>query len=408
MANPLKFFILDADRTSVRLHTRYLAPLAASVTGTTSPVVALTQIVAQRSDCLLMDMTMPGLDGVALLQQLRREPSLAALRIIAMSGRTCDADRRRALELGADGYLTKPVDPDHFGTEVLRIVQDRILLAFWGVRGTLPVPGSATVRYGGNTNCVSLMLARGTFLVFDAGTGIKVLSDHLLENGIPQDIHVFISHPHWDHINGLPFFAPLYMEGNDIRISGPAHGAVGMRQLIAGQMDGVYFPINIQEFAARICFRDLGEETLNINKVQIRTMLLNHPGVCLGYRIDYRGRSVCYLTDNEIFPADMVQHNPAYFDKLIAFVQEADALITDCTYTDAEYMNKVGWGHSAVSRVVAWAHKAGVKTLYLYHHDPYQNDQVIDDQLALAQSQLATLRSSTRCIAPAETQRFVL
>ena len=408
MASQIKFFILDPDRSSLKLHASYLAPLAASVNGTTSPDQALGQITAQRPDCLLLDMMMPGLDGLGLVRQLRAEPSLHAMRIIVVSGKAYDADHYQALEMGADGYIVKPLDPDHFCAEVLRIFQDRIQLTFWGVHGTLPVPGAATVRYGGNTNCVSLMLGRGFFLVFDAGTGIKVLSDQLKHYGIPKDIRIFISHPHWDHINGLPFFAPLYKQGHHIRIWGPAHGAIGIRELIAGQMDGVYFPINIKKFAAAVNFRDLHEEAFEIDSIQIRTLLLNHPGFCLGYRLDYRGRSVCYMTDHEIYPAAMKQHNPQYLAKIIDFAQGTDALITDCTYTDAEYLTKVGWGHSAVSSVVAWAHEAGVKTLYLYHHDPAQNDQAIDAKLALAQSQLGSLKSSTHCIAPAETQRFII
>ena len=408
MASQIKFFILNTDRSALTLYATYLAPLAASVTGTTSPEQALAQIIVQRPDCVLLDMTMPGFDGLALVRQLRAEPSLEDMRIIVVSGKAYDADYYQALEMGADGYIVKPVDPDHFCAEVLRIFQDRIQLTFWGVHGTLPVPGSATVRYGGNTNCVSLMLARGGLLVFDAGTGIKVLSDQLIHYGIPKDIRIFISHPHWDHINGLPFFGPLYRQGHHIRIWGPAHGSIGMRELIAGQMDGVYFPINIKTFAAAVNFRDLHEETIEIDAIQIRTMLLKHPGFCLGYRLDYRGRSVCYMTDHEIYPTATAQHDPQYLAKITDFVQGADALITDCTYADAEYLTKVGWGHSAVSSVVAWAHEARVKTLYLYHHDPSQNDQAIDAKLALAQSQLASLKSSTHCIAPAETQRFTI
>jgi len=409
MASQRKFFIVDDDRITIKMHSRYLAPVASSVTGTTSSTEALGEIIAARPDCVLLDMMMPGLDGLALLRQLRQVPSLSGLRIIVVSGKAYAADRQRAMASGADGYIVKPVDPQTFSAEVLRIVEDRIELAFWGVHGTLPVPGPHTVRYGGNTNCVSLSLAGGTFLVFDAGTGIKVLSDHLCAcGGPPTAIKIFISHPHWDHINGLPFFAPLYMQGHDIEVCGPAHGDIGMRELIAGQMDGIYFPINIKGFSAQVSFRDLHEETFQIDAIRIRTMLLNHPGYCLGYRIDYRGRSVCYMTDNEIYPADSPRYNASYLDQIAAFVQGADALITDCTYTDAEYGGKVGWGHSAVSSVVDWAHRGEVKTLYLYHHDPSHNDQAIDAKLAGARSGLETLKSRTHCVAPAESQRFLL
>ncbi|MFO7686148.1 MAG: response regulator [Desulfobacterales bacterium] len=408
MGSPLKFFIVDDDRIAIKMHARYLAPVAASVSSKTSATEALQEIIAVRPDCVLLDLMMPGLDGLSLLRQLRQDPSLSRMCIIVVSSKAYASDRQQAMALGADGYIVKPVNPDHFCAEVLRIVEDRIELTFWGVHGTLPVPGPYTVRYGGNTNCVSLSLARGTFMVLDAGTGIKVLSDHLMASGgSPTEIKIFISHPHWDHINGLPFFAPLYVQGNDIEIYGPAHGGIGMRALISGQMDGIYFPINIKKFAASVTFHDLREETFSIDDIQIRTMLLNHPGHCLGYRFDYRGRSVCYLTDNEIYPEGEPRYNPFYLDHLSDFVRGADALITDCTYTDTEYLTKIGWGHSSISAVVAWAHRAAVKTLYLYHHDPSQNDQAIDAKLALAQSQLATLKSGTHCVAPAEMQRFL-
>ncbi|MEA2014981.1 MAG: MBL fold metallo-hydrolase [Thermodesulfobacteriota bacterium] len=285
--------------------------------------------------------------------------------------------------------------------------EENIKLNFWGVRGTLPVPGHNTVRYGGNTSCVSVEFPNDAFFIFDAGTGIKELSNNLIsERSTPVTATIFISHPHWDHINGLPFFAPLYEKGNRFKICGPPNKKKSRRKLISGQMDGIYFPINIKESYAALSFCNLGEKTFDINTIDVRTMFLNHPGQCLGYRLCYRNKSICYITDNEIYPKSNKHYNEDYVSRLTNFVSDADALITDCTYTDEEYKEKTGWGHSSVSQVVNLADRAGVKTLYLFHHDPDQSDNDIDSKLMTAQTILNKKDSSTACIAPKDGESF--
>ncbi|MBN2539843.1 MAG: MBL fold metallo-hydrolase [Deltaproteobacteria bacterium] len=288
-----------------------------------------------------------------------------------------------------------------------QIIEGSIKVTFWGVHGTLTVPGQKTLRYGGNTPCVSLQFPGDTLVILDGGSGIKELSNHLLSEGrVITKATILISHPHWDHINGLPFFAPLYPRGNTFNIWGPANSGISMRKLIAGQMDGVYFPINIKEFGARISFRDLGEEQFAIDAITIRTMFLNHPGQCLGYRLNYGGRSICYVTDNEMYPESNRLYSKTYINKLADFVADTDVLITDCTYTDEEYEEKIGWGHSSVKQVVELADRARVKILYLYHHDLDQTDDDIDDKLKVAQALLEKRGSSTICIAPKEGEFF--
>lgn len=173
-------------------------------------------------------------------------------------------------------------------------------------------------------------------------------------------------------------------------------------------MDDIYFPITIKEFGARVFFKNLKEEAFDIDGIGVKTMLLSHPGYCLGYRIDYDGRSICYITDNELYLPDSGNYNDHYVKKLIDFVQGADALITDCTYTDEEYETKMGWGHYCIGQVVDVAHAAEVKTLYLFHHDPDQDDDAIDAKFRMAQQALKRLGSKTACVAPAETNSFRL
>lgn len=219
---------------------------------------------------------------------------------------------------------------------------------------------------------------------------------------------IFISHPHWDHINALPFFVPLFIPGNEFEILGATQGDLTVREMISNQMDGVCFPVTIREFGSRVYFRDLRGETLKINGATIETMLLSHPGYCLGYRINYNGKSVCYITDNELFLPDNDSHNARYVDMLAQFVGNADALITDTTYTDEEYKTKVGWGHSCISQVAQLAHVAKVKTLYIFHHDPDQDDNAIDRKLEMTREKLEKLGSDTQCLAPAEGDKVFL
>lgn len=407
MAPQYNFFIVDDDHIFIKLISKFLEPLARNISHTVSSTEALEKIIENKPDCVILDMMMPELDGLEVLEKIRAQEELADLKVIIISGKAYEFDRKRALDFGADGYITKPVDHAHFIEKVQSIMADKVLLGFWGVRGTLPVPGEQTVIYGGNTSCISLEFPRGSFFIFDAGTGIKVLSDRLAaREDAPTEMKIFISHPHWDHINALPFFVPLYVQGNDIEICGPSHGDITMAEMISGQMDGIHFPINTKEFSARVQFRQLKEEQIDLDGITVQTMLLNHPGHCLGYRVEYRRRSVCYITDNELFPEDNAYYNEFYVEQLTEFISDADVLITDCTYTAEEYHDKIGWGHSGLDQVVRLADRAKVKGLFLFHHDPSQSDKDITAKLAAANDLLKKLGSETRCIVPREKQIF--
>jgi phosphoribosyl 1,2-cyclic phosphodiesterase len=289
-------------------------------------------------------------------------------------------------------------------------VAAHVTVAYWGVHGTLPTPGAAYTRYGGNTPCVSVEIGGEPLYVFDCGTGIRRLSDHLTATHGNErfSARIFISHTHWDHINTVPFFAPLYARGNQIEIFGPHQGDLTIERAIGAQMEGVYFPVTMREFAARLVFRDLREEALEFGPVRIDTMLLSHPGYCLGYKLTARGRTVCYITDNELYLPSDKRHNPRYVEQLAAFVHGADVLITDTTYRDSEYTSKVDWGHSCVGQVARLAAMAEVKRLHLFHHDIDQTDEAIDLKLADARHALARLGSKVQCDAPAEGSTLVL
>ncbi len=407
MSDVLNIFIVEDDLIFVELLTKLLEGAGHRVTSETDSEKALAAIEAARPDCLLVDLMMPGKDGLTMCKEVREQALLADTRLIVVSAKSYEFDRKRALKSGADGFIQKPISAETFVAELERIVTDRIETTFWGVRGTLPVPGPQTLRYGGNTSCLTLEFARGPFFIFDAGSGIKALSDHLLATGRSRvEGRIFISHPHWDHINALPFFVPLYLTGCEFEILGLNQGGMPVREMISAQMDGIYFPITIREFGARVYFRDLQEGQYEIDGISVRTMLLSHPGACLGYRIDYGGRSLCYVTDNELYLPEAPQHNERYEATLADFVRGTDALITDTTYTDEEYLGKVDWGHSSVGRVVELAHRAEVQTLYLFHHDPDQDDDAIDQKGEATLARLDELGSATKLKVPTEGDKI--
>ena len=402
-AKRYKIMLIDDDPLMIALETTLLEAAGHDMTALQSTEDALPKIKSQALDCVLIDVMMPGIDGMQLLKQIRDDPGLSAIKVIMVSAKTFEYDQRAAMQLGADSFITKPIDADSFAGSIEDILADQMQINFWGVRGTLPVSGQRSLRYGGNTSCVSLDFPRGQNFIFDAGSGIKELSNALMAAPKKMNAKIFISHPHWDHINALPFFVPLYIPGNEFEVLGAAHAHITMRELIAAQMEDVYFPITMTEFGARIYFRDLNEDSYEIDGISVKTMRLSHPGNCLGYRIDYGDRSFCYVTDNELFLPGDASHNAHYVKTLTDFVAGADMLITDATYTDEEYKSKIGWGHSCISQVVNLAHEAAVKTLYLFHHDPDQNDDAIDAKHAAAEALLDELESTTKLVTPVET-----
>lgn len=399
----MRFFIVDDDTDLIELQKSLLEAGGHRVWSTTSAEMALSQIPKARPQCILIDIMMPGMDGLELCAKLRQDNRLVETKIIVVSAKHFEYDRKRAMELGADAFIPKPIQPATYLDKLTAVVQDRLEIRFWGVRGTLPVPGPDTVEHGGNTSCVTVEFPRDQFFIFDAGSGIRALSEYLLKSCEGrQSAKIFLSHPHWDHINALPFFAPLYIQGNELEILGASQSDTGVRELVAAQMNGVYFPIKAKDFAANVEYRDLTEGNYEVTGIAISTILLSHPGNCLGYRIDYNGRRICYITDNELYPASTPYRNQHFIDRLTRFVEGADVLITDSTYTDEEYLGKIHWGHSPISEAVEIAHNAAVKRLYLFHHDPKQTDRDIDRKLETALDLLGRRGSKTDCTAPYE------
>lgn len=405
----MKFYIVDDDPDILALLRSVLEKAGHTVVSSNSSQQALNEIPGVSPDCVITDLMMPVMDGFELCRELRRRPEIESMKIIVLSAKSYDFDRRRARELGADGYIVKPINPATLLASIDEFVSKHMVVTYWGVRGTLPVPGPRTLKRGGNTSCVSIEVGGEPLYIFDCGTGIKQLSDQIMASGTQRfSAKIFISHTHWDHINTVPFFAPLYIRGNQVEIYGPYQGDLTIARAIAAQMEGVYFPVTIREFGAHLVFRDLREETLDFGTVKIETLLLKHPGSCLGYKVTCHGRSACYITDNELYLPSDPRRDQRYLERLTDFVRGTDVLITDTTYRDHEYPSKVDWGHSCVSEVADLAVRAEVKRLHLFHHDPDQSDDDIDRKLDETRAHVARLGGSVEVDAPAEKYNLVL
>jgi phosphoribosyl 1,2-cyclic phosphodiesterase/DNA-binding response OmpR family regulator len=263
---------------------------------------------------------------------------------------------------------------------------------FWGTRGSIATPGGATLRYGGNTSCVEVRSDSGEIILIDCGTGAHAFGKALQEQGTACSGHILISHTHWDHIQGLPFFAPLFVKGNEWHVYGPRGLSQSLRDVLAGQMEYEYFPVALNAFAAKIHYHEVVEGGFAIGDVRITTHYLNHPALTVGYRLEADGATLVYASDHEPHGAAAGEGHaeaPETGDVAhIEFMRDADLVIHDAQYTAAEYSAKVGWGHSTVEYAVDMAIAANVKQLALYHHDPARSDDAVDGLLVRARERV--------------------
>src|SRR4051812_31149811 len=254
---------------------------------------------------------------------------------------------------------------------------------FWGTRGSIAKPGPHTIRYGGNTSCIEVRSNLGTLVVIDCGTGAHELGKMLMETeSLPLHGHMLISHTHWDHIQGWPFFAPLFVRGNEWDVYAPRSLGQSVRETLAGQMQYTYFPVLLEQLAATIRYHELVEGVFTIGDITIRTQYLNHPALTLGYRIEADGVAVVYACDHEPYSRQLAtglgEPNPQD-QRHVDFLTDADLVIHDAQYTADEYGEKIGWGHSTGEYAVEVGRIAGVRAIALTHHDPLRDDDGIDE-----------------------------
>lgn len=280
-------------------------------------------------------------------------------------------------------------------------------IRFWGTRGSIASPGKGTVQYGGNTSCVELRVGKH-ILIFDAGTGIRNLGNKLITefNNQPVTLHLFISHTHWDHIQGFPFFIPAYQKNFQIKLYGPPARDRSLKDLMKIQMDSEYFPVPLGNLSAEIVMQEV-REPFWIENLKVTPFYVNHPAMTLAFRISDDKQSFIYASDNEPYKYTLhavrkeqlaSQYGAELDDKFVEFLSGADFLVCEAQYTLEEYKSKIGWGHSPIESVVEFAVKASVKQLAMYHHDPAHDDTTIDKMVKHAQKLLKSQKSHIKCI----------
>jgi anti-anti-sigma factor len=265
-----------------------------------------------------------------------------------------------------------------------------VKIKFWGTRGSIPSPEPNTMKYGGDTSCVEVRVGREVF-IFDAGTGMRRLGTSLMADR-DWDGHatLLLSHTHWDHIQGFPFFAPLFQAKTEFVVYGAFRADYRLDECLEGQMSNLYFPVKMRELPSKLKFVEMIEETVQVGSAKITARALHHPQGCFGYRIEDGNHVVVYATDTEPYP-DKAN------DKLVELAREADILIHDAQYTPEEYVRaKRGWGHSTWKDAVNCALDAGVKTLVLFHHDPWHDDDMVESMLMEARKFFPNTMAASR------------
>ncbi len=274
-----------------------------------------------------------------------------------------------------------------------------IAVTFWGTRGSVPSPGKNKSKYGGNTSCVEVKLPNNQLIILDGGTGIRELGSSLLLREKKIRAHIFLSHYHWDHIQGLPFFSPAYHAGNTLTFVGADYPEFPLEEILSSQMESIHFPVKSSALSADIDFMKLSIGNYSIAETEVTTLRTNHPGVNLSYSFTFDNRKIVYMTDNELLPGikRAASHINYQRDDFIRFIRGADILIHDAQYSDRDYRQKKGWGHSTWKETVKLAAEGEVKHLALFHHDPDHNDDNVDSCVKECKEELVKMNATIKC-----------
>lgn len=416
-----RILIADDARTTAMVMAGLLSSRGHEVLIASDGEECLALVEKQAPELLVLDLVMPKIHGIEVLRRLRANPKTAGIPVIMCTARNYKTDHDQARELGVVAVLGKPFESQRFldlveecfggaaqGNEVPRprgdgsvykptIPADRCYYRLWGTRGSIPVAGPPYVRHGGNTSCVEVGCGED-YIIVDAGSGIRPLGMQLAQRR-PRRVHILITHTHWDHIQGFPFFTPAYLGDFELII----YGATGFRKDLAsifrGQLDRDYFPVQFEDMRARIDFRPLEGEMLQIGPFAIRWEFTHHPAATVGFTFEAGGRKLAYVSDNEFLygylgaPENVGLESEILIPhrRLLEFVRNADVLVAEAQYTNEEYVGKVGWGHSSLSNACALAKLSEARRWVVTHHDHSHADDFLDQKLNLTKEILRGL-----------------
>jgi len=418
-----RILVIDDDADLRRLATMRLQMAGYEVLEAADGEAGLMALRAERVPVILLDLMMPKVHGYAVCQEIRSDPDLKDTYIIAASAKRYPVDIKKAMEMGANAYLIKPYEMEEllektceaFTTlETLAEEAEKnaftFLLRFWGTRGSIATPGPKTLRYGGNTSCIEVRRGQRIFML-DCGTGAREMGLAIQREfgEIPLEIDIFVSHTHWDHIQGFPFFLPAYQCGNRIRVHSLRGSDKSLEKVFTGQMDGSYFPVELSDLKSSLEFHEL-DGPLELGDMRVTHFGLNHPGLAVGYRFEAAGKSLVYLTDHEPYCrlAGENDLNRRLDREVDEFAKGADLYIREAQYTEEEYTRKKGWGHSTWKDAVDSAHAAGVKRLCLYHHDPMHDDIALDSILSACWDYMKAKGMTFECVMGADMMELTI
>ncbi len=424
MSEKKKILIADASRDLVDKileapgHERY--EFAIAVHGEE----VLAMLDSFKPALLVVDLTLPDMHGIELIKRIKTNPRFEELGVILASTNSMIQNFHAAIKEGVDFFLAKPIEieflyalfaryfagtliPEPFSpkdalppaSKELYLPKEhpkRNYLKLWGTRGSNPVSGADYIRFGGNTACLEISCG-SDIIIIDAGTGIRPLGDVMhLDNS--KKIHLFLSHTHWDHLTGFPFFSPLYHPDVEINIWSPVGFEKSTKELFTEMLAYAYFPVRLEDMEAKLNFHDLRDgHSVSIGEITIDSHYAYHPGATLCFKIHLAGKTIGYATDNEMFlgyhghPEAIQEQNLLLktHESILNFFQNCDTLIHEAQYTPLEYQKRVGWGHSSISNAAILCKQTKTKHWIVTHHDPQHTDADLLQKLHLHKDILA-------------------